>query len=65
MEFEIIFYKDNEGNNPIEEFVLELGKNNKVLAAKNTCKRTGNGKKKTQRNKNKGGKLIWHGKKMI
>ena len=34
MEFEIIFYRDAEGNNPIEEFILELGRKNRVLAAK-------------------------------
>ena len=34
MEFEIIFYKDVEGNNPIEEFILELGKSNRILVAK-------------------------------
>lgn len=28
MEFEIIFYKDNSGKSPIEEFLLELEKNN-------------------------------------
>lgn len=31
MDFEIIFYKDAQGNNPIEEFFLELAKDNKVL----------------------------------
>ncbi len=34
MEFEIIFYKDSKGDNPIEEFLLELGKNNRVLVVK-------------------------------
>ena len=34
MEFEIIFYKDSKGDNPIEEFLLELGRSNKVLTAK-------------------------------
>lgn len=34
MEFEIIFYRDTEGNNPIEKFIIELGKGNRVLAAK-------------------------------
>lgn len=31
MEFEIIFYKDGRGNSPIEEFLLELGRNNRPL----------------------------------
>lgn len=34
MEFEIEFYKDAKGNSPIDEFVLKLGKGNRVLAAK-------------------------------
>lgn len=34
MEFEITFYKDNKGNNPIEEFLVDLGKSNRVLTAK-------------------------------
>lgn len=34
MEFEIFFYKDTKGNNPIEKFILGLGKGNKVLVAK-------------------------------
>ncbi len=34
MEFEIIFYKDNKGNSPIEDFLLELEKTNKVLVVK-------------------------------
>lgn len=34
MEFEIIFYKDAQGNNPVEGFILELGETNRVLAAK-------------------------------
>lgn len=34
MEFEIIFYKDNKGNSPIEEFLLELNYRNKALVAK-------------------------------
>lgn len=34
MEFEIIFYRDFEGNNPVEEFVLKLGKKNRLLAVK-------------------------------
>lgn len=28
MEFEIIFYKDDKGNNPIEEFLLKLSESN-------------------------------------
>lgn len=34
MEFEIVFYKDGMGNSPIEEFILGLGKSNRILAAK-------------------------------
>lgn len=34
MEFEIEFYKDAKGNSPIDEFILKLGKGNRVLAAK-------------------------------
>lgn len=34
MEFSIYFYKDGKGNNPIEKFLLELNKNNKILVAK-------------------------------
>ena len=34
MEFEIIFYRDSSGNNPIEEFLLELSDSNLVLATK-------------------------------
>ena len=34
MEFEIIFYKDKSNKSPIEEFILELGKSNRILAAK-------------------------------
>lgn len=34
MEFQIIFYKDKRGNSPIKEFILELGRNNRILAAK-------------------------------
>lgn len=34
MDFEIIFYKDAEGKNPIEEFLLELAKSNRVLIVK-------------------------------
>lgn len=34
MEFEIVFYKDNKGNSPIEDFVLQLTKKNRKLAAK-------------------------------
>lgn len=31
MEFEVTFYKDNSGNNPIEEFLLGLLRTNKAL----------------------------------
>lgn len=34
MEFEIFFYKDRSGKSPVEEFILELGKRNRILAAK-------------------------------
>lgn len=34
MDFEILFYKDSSGNNPIEEFFLELVKSNRVLLVK-------------------------------
>lgn len=35
MEFEIFFYiKDEKGSSRIEDFILELGKSNRVLAAK-------------------------------
>lgn len=34
MEFEIRFYRDSGNNSPIENFILDLGKSNKVLAAK-------------------------------
>lgn len=34
MEFRINFYVNYSGKSPIEEFILELGKSNKVLAAK-------------------------------
>lgn len=34
MEFEIFFYKNEKGNSPIEQFILDLGKSNRVLAAK-------------------------------
>ena len=34
MEFEIIFYKDEEGNSPIEEFLLGLARSNRELVAK-------------------------------
>ena len=34
MDFEIIFYRDDKGNNPIEEFLVELEKSNKILVAK-------------------------------
>lgn len=31
MDFEIIFYKDDKGNSPIEEFLDELGETNNLL----------------------------------
>lgn len=34
MDFAIAFYKDNSGKNPIEEFLLELEKSNKVLVVR-------------------------------
>ncbi len=34
MEFEIFFYKDRSGKNPIEEFLLNLGQSNRILIAK-------------------------------
>ncbi len=34
MEFEVIFYRDNQNKSPIEEFLLELGKSNTELIAK-------------------------------
>ncbi len=34
MEFEIVFYRDNNGRNPIEDFISELAKKNRVLVAK-------------------------------
>lgn len=34
MDFEIIFYKDDKGNNPIEDFLLKLENSNKVLVVK-------------------------------
>lgn len=34
MEFRIIFYKDEVGSSPIEDFLLELGKSNRKLVAK-------------------------------
>ncbi len=36
MEFEIIFYKDNQGNSPIEEFLAGLVITNRVLLAQTT-----------------------------
>jgi phage-related protein len=36
MEFEIVFYKDAKNCNPIEEFIIKLGKSNRALAAKTT-----------------------------
>jgi phage-related protein len=34
MEFEILFYKDEKGISPIEEFIVELGKINRKLTVK-------------------------------
>lgn len=34
MEFEILFYKDEYGNSPIEEFLLKLSSSNKLLVEK-------------------------------
>ena len=34
MEFRILFYKDNRNNNPIEEFLIEQAKSNRILVAK-------------------------------
>ncbi|MBI2611684.1 type II toxin-antitoxin system RelE/ParE family toxin [Candidatus Gottesmanbacteria bacterium] len=34
MEFNILFYQDEKGDSPIEEFLLELGKINRILVAK-------------------------------
>lgn len=34
MEFEILFYKNEEGNSPVEEFLVKLAKSNRVLVAK-------------------------------
>lgn len=34
MDFEIIFYKDAQGKNPIDEFFLELAQTNRVLLVK-------------------------------
>jgi len=33
VEFEILFYKDEKDNSPIEEFLLELGKSNRTLVS--------------------------------
>lgn len=33
MEFEIHFYEDEKGNSPIEDFLLEIGKSNRILVA--------------------------------
>ncbi len=32
MDFKIVYYKDNSGNSPIEEFLLELKRSNNPLA---------------------------------
>lgn len=34
MEFEIFFYEDQKGNVPVEKFLLELNKSNRILVAK-------------------------------
>ena len=34
MYFEIIFYKDFKNNSPVEKFLIELGKMNKILVAR-------------------------------
>lgn len=34
MEFEIQFYKDEKGKSPIEDFLIELGKRNRMLLVK-------------------------------
>ena len=34
MEFEILFYRDQKGKSPIEEFLLGLREKNKILVAK-------------------------------
>lgn len=34
MEFKIIFYKDDKGNSPVEEFLLGIASSNRILVAK-------------------------------
>ena len=34
MEFEVTYYKDSAGKLPVEEFLLKLGKTNRLLQAK-------------------------------
>lgn len=34
MDFEIIYYKDSSGNDPIHQFLIALGKSNRILVAK-------------------------------
>jgi len=34
MDFKILYYKDDKGNDPIQEFLINLGKSNRILIAK-------------------------------
>lgn len=34
MDFKIIFFKDDKGNSPVEEFLVSIVKSNRVLVAK-------------------------------
>src|SRR5258708_9208809 len=34
MDFQIIFYQDDKGHNPIEEFLVGIAKSNRILVAK-------------------------------
>lgn len=34
MDFKIIYYKDDKGDNPIQEFLVNLGRSNRILVAK-------------------------------
>lgn len=34
MDFKITYYKDDKGNDPIQEFLINLGKSNRILVAK-------------------------------
>ena len=36
MEFKVVFYRDNKGNNPVEKFLLGLVTTNKILFNKTT-----------------------------